>query len=103
MTHREILLAAVDYIERHGHAKCEYGGRIDIASYDETLDDAPACAIGACATVARKDVTNLDIWTLSDVLEKQVAAQFAGIFSWNDASTPEEVVTMLRATAEGLQ
>lgn len=111
MTTKEILLAAAEYIEKHGWQQYQYGGRYRHGYFLDgqyrhehfaATGDGPACLAGAIGSVTGKP-PNLD----GDVL-RAVDTVIGGRFivsHWNDAPgrTKEEVIAALRAAAETVE
>lgn len=87
-----VLLAAADYIEKHGHLKGRNGG----------FNGAPACAVGAMsATSMTVGTFNKVASHFSKYLVHCTGKKFETIGDWNDAPerTADEVIHALRAAA----
>ena len=96
----EVLDAAADYIEVHGHTKLVYGGR----------NNGPACASGAIDSVLTKNnlIYHSDLFTTARQALVDSLGGYDSIVSipeWNDKPerTKQEVVDAMRHAAEELR
>lgn len=102
-TLRQIFSEAADYIERHGHLKRDYGGRF--GRNGNVRDDGPACALGACATVAYPDRPQMFFGIGGErravTLLESLLPPDSSVPAWNDHpyTTEESVVALLREAA----